>query len=212
MPRRLPPFPEDSSIATSISRLQFYGAILFFRHWQFWTSQPRVVSRASSWTSMPFVWLLGLHLVLWSTRHTISSRHISAVESLIILSLNFSYDQVASTLTGPKTGRYRLTALSIRITCFSPVFLSLLVDNAPQLRSLKLNISAIGPDKQPESFSRNSVVAEVSHSLFSVPQNIIIHNSSVRPYNRPTFPNGVCTSFSLLECTWCDDVQELLAT
>jgi hypothetical protein len=96
-------------------------------------------------------------------------RHIPTVKSLTVLVLNFSYDQVASILTGPRHGGYQLTALralNIRISCFSPAFLSLLVDNVPQLRSLKLTMSAIGPDKQPEHFPRNSLVPEVSHSLF----------------------------------------------
>ena len=86
-------------------------------------------------------------------------RHIPTITSLTILSLHFSYEQVASILTGPNPG-YQLTALralDIQIWCFSPAFLSLLVDKTPQLRSLKLNASVIGPDKQPARFGRNRV-------------------------------------------------------
>jgi len=98
-------------------------------------------------------------------------RHIPTVTSLTIISRHFSYDQVASILTGPKSGGYQLTALralDIRIRCFSPTFLSLLVDSAPQLRSLKLNVSVIGPDKQPERFERSRVPEVGCHSLSSM--------------------------------------------
>jgi len=106
-------------------------------------------------------------------------RHIPTVTSLTIRSLHFSYDQVASILTGPKSGGYQLTALralDIEIWCFSPAFLSLLVDRAPQLRSLRLNASVIGPDKQPERFGRNRVPEVGLHSPSSMylPQIIII--------------------------------------
>jgi hypothetical protein len=98
-------------------------------------------------------------------------RHIPTVTSLTIPSMHFSYDQVASILTGPTPGGYPLTALrtlDIRIGCFSPALLSLLVASAPQLRSLKLNMSAIGPDKQPERFGRNRVPEVGRHSLSSM--------------------------------------------
>jgi hypothetical protein len=106
-------------------------------------------------------------------------RHIPTVTSLTILSLHFSYEQVASILTGPKPGGYQLTALralDIQIWCFSPAFLSLLVDRAPQLRSLKLSAFVIGPDKQPARFGRNRVPEVGRHSLSSMylPQIIII--------------------------------------
>ena len=108
-------------------------------------------------------------------------RHISTVKSLTILALYFSYDQVASILMGPKQGGYQLTALrtlNIQIWCFSPALLSLLADQAPQLRSLKLYVCVIGPDKQPESFASNRV-PEVGRSfsvcpLCIVPQIIIV--------------------------------------
>ena len=95
-------------------------------------------------------------------------RHIPTIKSLSILALDFSYDQVASIFTGPKQGGYQLASLRtlyIQIWCFSPAFLSLLVDNAPQLRLLELNGSVIGPDKQPERFGPNRV-PEVGRSFF----------------------------------------------
>jgi hypothetical protein len=108
-------------------------------------------------------------------------RHIPTVKSLTILDLHFSYDQVASILTGPMSGGYQLTALrtlDIRIWCFSPAFLSLLAENTPQLRSLKLNMSVIGPDKgpdkQPERFGRNRVPEVGRHSLYVSASLIII--------------------------------------
>ena len=99
------------------------------------------------------------------------------VTSLTILNMHFSYDQVASILTGPTPGGYQLTALralDIRIWCFSPALLSLLVDSAPQLQSLKLNMSAFGPDKQPERFGRNRVPEVGRHSLPCVSAPLII--------------------------------------
>ena len=96
-------------------------------------------------------------------------RHIPTVKSLTIRSLNFSHDQFSSILTGPKPGEYRLTGLGtldIQILCFSPAFLSLLVDKTPHLRLLRLKASIIGPDKQPEPWGRNRV-PEVSRLSFS---------------------------------------------
>ena len=102
-------------------------------------------------------------------------RHIPTVKSLTILDLHFSYDQVAAILTGPKSGGYLLTTLrtlDIRIWCFSPTFLSLLAENTPQLRSLKLNMFVIGPDKgpdkQPERFGKNRVPEVGRHSQSSM--------------------------------------------
>jgi hypothetical protein len=107
-------------------------------------------------------------------------RHIPTVKSLTIFGLHFSYDQVASILTGPTPG-YQLTmlrTLDIRIRCFSPAFLNLLAEKTPQLRLLKLDMSVIGPDKQPESFAGDRV-PEVGRSfsicpLCIVPQIIIV--------------------------------------
>ena len=104
-------------------------------------------------------------------------RYMPTVMSLTILNMHFSYDQVASILTGPTPGGCQLTALrvlDIRIWCFSPALLPLLVDSAPQLRSLKLNMSAIGPDKQPERFGRNRVPEVGRHSLPCVSAPLII--------------------------------------
>ena len=99
-------------------------------------------------------------------------QHIPTVKSLIIHTLHFSYNQVASILTGPKYGEYQLTVLrmlDIQIQCFSPAFLSLLIDKAPQLWLLKLNMSIIGPDKQPKCF-RRSRVPELGHSIYLLPR------------------------------------------
>jgi len=96
-------------------------------------------------------------------------RHIPTVKSLIIRSLNFSYDQFSSILTGPKHGGYQLSGLGtldIQIWCFSPAFLSLLADKTPHLQSLRLKASIIGPDKQPEPLGRNRV-PEVSQLSFT---------------------------------------------
>ncbi|KIM41560.1 hypothetical protein M413DRAFT_445533 [Hebeloma cylindrosporum] len=84
-------------------------------------------------------------------------RHILTVKFLRIYPMIFSYDQVASILTGPKPGGDQLTALrvlDIQIWCFSPDFLRLLAEQTPRLRSLKLMVSAIGPDKHSELRNR----------------------------------------------------------
>ena len=88
-------------------------------------------------------------------------QHILTVRSLRIYPLIFSYDQVASILTGPSPGGYftAITMLDIQVWCFSPALLGLLVEKTPRLRTLKLMISVIGPDKQSKPWNR---VPEVS--------------------------------------------------
>jgi len=129
------------------------------------------------WCRVPFPELRSLSFRLRVSYSTMSfedgaityiQQHIPIVESLQVL-LPFSYDQVASILTGPKGGEYQLTKLGIldlEIWCFSPALLSLFAVNTPQLQSLRLRPTVLGPDKQPEPFGGNRVL-EVSPLPFS---------------------------------------------
>jgi len=101
---------------------------------------------------------------------TYIQQHIPTVESLHVY-LTFSYEQVASILTGPKGGEYQLTklgTLDLRIWCFSPALLILLAVNAPQLQSLRLRPIVLGPDNHTEPFGENRA-PEVSPLPFSGP-------------------------------------------
>jgi len=95
-------------------------------------------------------------------------RQTPNLKSLEVHPLWFSYDQMASIITGPKAAGYQLKALrtlDVQIRCFSPDLLSLLADRIPHLRSLKLVVMAIGPDKQHDIIGI-SLVPEVSRPAF----------------------------------------------
>jgi hypothetical protein len=95
---------------------------------------------------------------------TYLQRQIPSLKSLKVHPLWFSYDQMTSIITGPKSTGYQLKALrtlDVQIRCFSPNILSLLADRIPHLRSLKLAVAVIGPDEQPEHLG-SSRVPEVS--------------------------------------------------
>jgi hypothetical protein len=91
-------------------------------------------------------------------------RQIPTLKSLVVHPLCFSYSQMASIFTGLKAGGCKpiaLRTLDMEIQCLSPDLLSLLANGIPQLRSLKLAVIVIGPDRQP-SLPERDQVPEVS--------------------------------------------------
>jgi hypothetical protein len=84
---------------------------------------------------------------------------------------------MASIITGPRHGEYQLVALrrlDLEIQCFSPDFLILLADRIPQLRSLKLAVVIIGPDKRPDPSGREGVPEVGLPSVYPRPRKVII--------------------------------------
>jgi len=95
-------------------------------------------------------------------------RQIHTLKSLDVHPLSFSYDQMASILTGPQAAGYQLSALrmlDVQIKCFSPYLLSLIADRISNLHSLKLVVLVVGPDKHPKDLG-SSKVPEVSRPSF----------------------------------------------
>jgi hypothetical protein len=79
--------------------------------------------------------------------------------------LCFSYDQMASIIKGPRVGGHQhmaLRTLEMEIHCFSPDILSLFAEGIPQLRSLKLEVMVIGPDKYQQPKNYGNRVSEAS--------------------------------------------------
>ena len=82
------------------------------------------------------LWFLRLTVLVFREDAAITyiQQHVLTVKSLQVSVLTFSYDQVASILTGLKGGEYRLTkleTLNLQIWCFSLALLSLLAENTP---------------------------------------------------------------------------------
>jgi hypothetical protein len=95
-------------------------------------------------------------------------RQIPTLKFLEVHQLCFSYDQIASVITGPKAEGCQLRALrtlNVQIQCFSPYLLTLVADRLPNLQSLKLLVMTIGPDKQPKDLG-SSKIPEVSPPSF----------------------------------------------
>jgi len=87
-------------------------------------------------------------------------RQIWTLRSLEVHTFFFSFDQVASIITGHRDGGHQLVALrtlDMDIQCFSPDLLNLLADRIPQFRPLKQTVIVIGPDKQPDPPGRGRV-------------------------------------------------------